>query len=39
MLIARKPLGVVGIVTPFNFPVDIPAWKIAPALVHGNSAA
>ena len=33
----RQPLGVVGIVTPWNFPVCIPAWKIAPALVSGNT--
>ncbi|MCO4255946.1 aldehyde dehydrogenase family protein [Pseudarthrobacter cellobiosi] len=37
ILVTRKPLGVVGIVTPFNFPIAIPAWKIAPALVHGNA--
>ncbi|MBK6686110.1 MAG: aldehyde dehydrogenase family protein [Deltaproteobacteria bacterium] len=33
----RAPLGVVGIVTPWNFPVCIPTWKIAPALVAGNT--
>jgi alpha-ketoglutaric semialdehyde dehydrogenase len=33
----RVPLGVVGIITPWNFPFCIPAWKIAPALVAGNS--
>jgi acyl-CoA reductase-like NAD-dependent aldehyde dehydrogenase len=33
----REPLGVVGAVTPWNFPVAIPAWKIAPALVSGNT--
>ena len=33
----REPLGVVGIITPWNFPVAIPAWKIAPALVYGNT--
>jgi acyl-CoA reductase-like NAD-dependent aldehyde dehydrogenase len=37
ILVTRKPLGVVGVVTPFNFPIAIPAWKIAPALVHGNT--
>lgn len=34
----RQPLGVVGLITPWNFPVAIPAWKIAPALVSGNAA-
>jgi alpha-ketoglutaric semialdehyde dehydrogenase len=33
----RKPLGVVGIITPWNFPWAIPCWKIAPALVAGNT--
>ncbi len=33
----RVPLGVVGIITPWNFPFSIPAWKIAPALVAGNT--
>ncbi|MDR6620171.1 aldehyde dehydrogenase family protein [Sinomonas atrocyanea] len=37
ILVTRRPLGVVGIVTPFNFPIAIPAWKIAPALVYGNT--
>jgi aldehyde dehydrogenase (NAD+) len=32
----REPLGVVALVTPWNFPVAIPAWKLAPALVAGN---
>ena len=32
----REPLGVVGLITPWNFPMAIPAWKIAPALVAGN---
>lgn len=31
------PLGVVGLITPWNFPIAIPSWKIAPALVSGNS--
>jgi aldehyde dehydrogenase (NAD+) len=35
--IVREPLGVVGIITPWNFPVAIPAWKIAPALAYGNA--
>lgn len=34
--VTREPVGVVGIVTPWNFPVAIPAWKIAPALAYGN---
>jgi aldehyde dehydrogenase (NAD+) len=34
--IVREPLGVVGIITPWNFPAAIPAWKIAPALAYGN---
>jgi len=33
----REPLGVVGIITPWNFPIAIPAWKIAPALAYGNT--
>ena len=33
----REPLGVVGVMTPWNFPIAIPAWKIAPALVSGNA--
>jgi aldehyde dehydrogenase (NAD+) len=32
----REPLGVVAIITPWNFPIAIPAWKIAPALAYGN---
>ncbi|MFL6570367.1 MAG: aldehyde dehydrogenase family protein [Burkholderiales bacterium] len=32
----REPVGVVGIITPWNFPIAIPAWKIAPALAYGN---
>ena len=35
--VTREPLGVVGIVTPWNFPIAIPAWKIAPALAFGNT--
>jgi alpha-ketoglutaric semialdehyde dehydrogenase len=34
----RVPLGVVSVITPWNFPVAIPIWKIAPALVYGNTA-
>ena len=33
----RVPLGVVALITPFNFPVAIPAWKLAPALLGGNA--
>ncbi|MDB6055727.1 MAG: aldehyde dehydrogenase [Verrucomicrobiales bacterium] len=33
----RQPLGVVGMITPWNFPIAIPAWKVAPALLAGNS--
>ena len=35
--ISREPVGVVGLITPWNFPIAIPAWKIAPALCHGNA--
>lgn len=35
--ISREPLGVIGIITPWNFPIAIPAWKIAPALAYGNT--
>src|SRR6266852_4048071 len=37
MFAMRKPLGVVGLVTPWNFPSAIPAWKLAPALIAGNT--
>ena len=33
----RRPIGVVGLITPWNFPIAIPAWKLAPALVCGNA--
>ena len=33
----RVPLGVVGVITPWNFPVAIPIWKMAPALIFGNT--
>ena len=33
----RIPIGVVGLITPWNFPIAIPAWKIAPALICGNT--
>ncbi|WP_134103142.1 aldehyde dehydrogenase family protein [Neorhizobium sp. R1-B] len=35
--ITREPLGVIGVITPWNFPIAIPAWKIAPALCYGNT--
>ena len=35
--ITREPLGVIGLITPWNFPIAIPAWKIAPALAYGNT--
>ena len=33
----RRPIGVLGLITPFNFPMAIPAWKIMPALISGNT--
>ena len=33
----RMPIGVVGVITPWNFPIAIPSWKIVPALVCGNT--
>jgi acyl-CoA reductase-like NAD-dependent aldehyde dehydrogenase len=35
--ITREPVGVVGLITPWNFPIAIPAWKVAPALAFGNT--
>ena len=35
--ITRAPMGVVGLILPWNFPIAIPAWKIAPALAYGNA--
>jgi aldehyde dehydrogenase (NAD+) len=35
--VTREPVGVVGLIAPWNFPLAIPAWKIAPALAHGNT--
>ena len=37
MFAVRKPIGVVGLITPWNFPSAIPAWKLAPALLCGNT--
>lgn len=34
--ITREPIGVIGLITPWNFPMAIPAWKVAPALAYGN---
>ncbi|MBC8924129.1 aldehyde dehydrogenase family protein, partial [Escherichia coli] len=36
-VVTREPLGVVGAVVPWNFPLDMVAWKVAPALAAGNS--
>jgi len=35
--VTREPVGVVGVITPWNFPIAIPAWKLAPALCYGNT--
>lgn len=35
--VTREPLGVIGLITPWNFPAAIPAWKVAPALAFGNA--
>ncbi|MFZ6871255.1 aldehyde dehydrogenase family protein [Undibacterium sp. Di27W] len=35
--VTREPIGVVGIIAPWNFPIAIPAWKVAPALAYGNT--
>ena len=35
--VTREPLGVIGLITPWNFPIAIPAWKLAPALAYGNT--
>ncbi len=37
MMSVRMPIGVIGVITPWNFPIAIPSWKIAPALVCGNT--
>src|SRR5690606_16770873 len=36
VVITREALGVIGLITPWNIPIAIPAWKIAPALAYGN---
>src|SRR5438552_12971833 len=33
----RRPVGVIALITPWNFPIAIPVWKLAPALIHGNT--
>jgi aldehyde dehydrogenase (NAD+) len=35
--ITREPVGVIGLITPWNFPIAIPSWKIAPAIAYGNT--
>jgi alpha-ketoglutaric semialdehyde dehydrogenase len=35
--VTRQPIGVIALITPWNFPIAIPAWKIAPALAYGNT--
>src|SRR3978361_2242817 len=35
--VTREALGVIGLITPWNFPIAIPAWKLAPALAYGNT--
>ena len=35
--VTREPVGTVGIIAPWNFPIAIPAWKVAPALAYGNT--
>lgn len=35
--VQRRPVGVVGVITPWNYPIAIPTWKVAPALAYGNS--
>ncbi len=37
VMITREPVGVVGLICPWNFPIAIPAWKMAPALAYGNT--
>jgi alpha-ketoglutaric semialdehyde dehydrogenase len=36
-MVIRRPLGIIGIITPWNFPFSIPLWKIPPALMGGNT--
>ncbi len=37
VLVTREPMGVIGIITPWNFPTALPCWKLAPAIAYGNS--
>ncbi len=37
VLVTREPVGVVGVITPWNFPTALPCWKLAPAIAYGNS--
>ena len=37
ILVSHRPVGVVAVISPFNFPIAIPAWKIGPALAYGNT--
>ena len=37
VMIEREAVGVIGLITPWNFPIAIPAWKLAPALAYGNA--
>lgn len=36
VLVSREPMGVIGVITPWNFPVALPCWKLAPAIAYGN---
>lgn len=36
VLVSREPIGVVGVITPWNFPTALPSWKLAPAIAYGN---
>ncbi len=38
VLVTREPVGVIGVVTPWNFPIALPCWKLAPAIAYGNGA-
>lgn len=37
LVVSHHPVGTIGVVTPWNFPIAIPAWKLAPALAYGNT--